>query len=276
MGYVMTQSTIMEMNLPNLPKPVVTTMQQKMYLEILTDKVAADGSAKQRQVIRRVISTVASTGGPVAQDSEYDSASAESPVGPLGEMLAKTLKPMVGAEWQQTVSARGEVSDIQVPEKFLEGLKSNPAAGMMGNMATPDGLKQLSTQAAMIFPEGAVQTGATWDSTVEVKLPFGTMSTKKITKYLGPGERELERMSVTTEVAFEPTPNAPATLKIVDNEADGEIVFDRQAGRLIKSSLRQVTNMQVSAGLQTFDQTVTTNVLYLLDEGGTDPPKPDR
>lgn len=273
--YVMTQSTAMEMNLPNLPNPVVTTTKQKMHIEIATDEVFADGSARQRQLIRRVTATVESAGGPVAQKAEFDSASEDPPVGQMGEMLAKSLKPMIDAEWRQTVSARGEVSDIQVPEKMLEGLKSNPAAAMMGNMATADGLKQISTQAAMVLPEMPLKVGDTWDTTLDVKLPFGTMSTRRITKYEGPGEKNLERMSVTTELSFLPAPNSPAKLTVVDNEAEGEILFDRQIGQLVRSTLQQVTNMEVTVGPQTIDQTVTTSVLFERDDGKSVRTKPE-
>lgn len=266
-NYVMTQSTTMEMQPPNAPNPIVTKMQQKMHLEIVTDEVLGDGSAKQRQIIRRVTSTINSEGGPIVQNGEFDSASEDEPVGPIGQMLAKTLKPMVGAEWQQTINIRGEISDIQIPEKMLEGLKNNPAAAAMGTMATADGLKQISTQAAMSFPEPAMKVGETFDSKIDVKLPFGTMSTRKITKYLGPDEASLERFGVSTEVEFQPAPNALAKLAILDNESEGEILFDNQAGRLIKSTLRQVTGMEITVGPQVINQTVTTNVLFELDKG---------
>lgn len=264
--YVMTQTTTMEMNLPNLPNPVVTKTKQKMYIEIATDEVFADGSARQRQLIRRVTATVDSTGGPADQKAEFDSASEDPPAGQMGEMLAKTLKPMIDAEWRQTVNARGEVSDIQVPKKMLEGLKSNPAAAIMGNMATSDGLKQISTQAAMVLPEAPLKVGDTWENTLDVKLPFGTMSTRRITKYEGPGERNLDRMSVTTELSFLPTPDSPAKLTVVDNEAEGEILFDRQVGQLVRSTLQQVTKMEITVGPQTIDQAVTTSVLLERDD----------
>lgn len=265
--YNFTQNMTMEMKLPGRNEPMITRMTQKMVMKLTTDEVLDDGSAKQRQSIERLSLSFKTEGAPANQEFSYDSASEKLPEGPLAEMVLKSVQPMVGAEWQQTISARGEISEVKVPEKMIAAIKANPGAAMMGNFATEEGLKQLSSQAAMAFPEAPLKADDDWSSTIDLKMPFGMMKTKKICTYVGPNSERLEEIALTTDVTFEPAPNAPATLKIVDNQSDGKFVFDNAQGRLVKSVLSQVTNMQINAGGQQIDQVVSTDVLFELDKG---------
>lgn len=266
LNYQFTQSMQMTMQVPGLPNDIVTRMKQQMFLDITTDEVLADGSARQRQIIRRITMQLESRGGPMPLDVAYDSDSPELPTGPVAESLMASLKPMVGAEWKQLVNVRGEVSNVEVPQKVVDALKATPGAAMMGNMATPEGLKQISTQSATVFPEKAVKLDDEWDSALDVKLPFGTMTTRKITRYRGPNTAGQEEIGLRTEITFVPAANAPAQLKIVDNEADGRILFDNRSGRILQNRLDQTTTMQVIAGGQQVDQVVTTDVLFELSD----------
>ncbi len=266
-NYVVSQTVNMAMKLPQPAQSVTTRMQQQMFIQTTVDDVLADGSSKQRMVIRRLVMKTSNEGVPGNAGSfEYDSASEEKPTGPLADVLLKSLEPLVGAEWKQTISPLGKVSDIEIPEKVVESLKSNPGAAMMGSMATADGLKQISSQSSMAFPEEPLSPGKTWESTVDLKLPFGTMATKKIMKYIGPADSGREKLSMETDLSFVPNAESAIQLKVVDNESEGDVLFDTQRGRLERSKLHQVTTMQVAAGGQTIDQVVTTDVLFEIDE----------
>lgn len=262
--YEMTQSMAMEMQLPQQPEPLNNVVNQKMYIELETLEVLADGSARQRQAITRIVLSVDVKGGPVAQSLKYDSDSKEEPTGPLAQTMIKALKPMIGAEWLQTMSPRGEVLEVEIPEKFANSLKSNPGAAMMGNLGSAEGLKQLSSQAAMSFPEAPLKAEESWDQTIELKMPFGLMKTKKTTTYIGPQDNGLELLKLDTAMEFEPGEKSPVVLKVIDNDAEGQVLFDNRLGRMQGSKLHQVTKMEITSAGQTINQTVTTDVAFEL------------
>lgn len=260
---VMTQSISMNMTLPG-PTPMVirNNIHQQMYLETTNEEVLADGSCKQRQAIKRMIVKTASDGvAGAGVEFEFDSDSGETPEGPLAAVMLQTLKPMIGAEWQHTISPQGKVSDIKVPEKVIEAMKNNPGAAMMGNLATAEGLKQLTADASMVFPDKPLSLNDTWDSDISMKMPFGEMITTKTMKYLGPGENGMERFGLSTRLAFKAKEDSPAQLTIADNKSDGEVLFDNRQGKFERSKLHQVTQMRVTVAGQTINQVVTTDVL---------------
>lgn len=262
--YVMTQSMTMSSKIPNVDQPIEMQMKQTMFMDLAVQEVLPDGSARQKQTIRRIKLAMKSS-APNGPNIEYDSEDGKVPEGPLAALMLKSIQPLVGAELEQTLTPRGEVSNVTIPQKMIDALKANPGAAMMGDLATPEGLKQMTSQTAMAFPETPLKLNDNWSSSFDVKMPFGTMTTKKTTTYLGPGEGSLERMGLATDVSFTPLPNAPASLKIVDNEADGQVLFDNRLGRLQKTSLTQTTSMQITVGAQTIDQQVKTDVLFELD-----------
>jgi hypothetical protein len=265
--YVLTQGMTMEMALPAPAGNVTTVTSQKMMMDMITDEAVADGAVKQRHIITRAVITTKSEGGPMPQESEYDSDSQEAPVGPVAQLLDKTMKPMIGKPFSLTISPRGEVSDVTVAKGLLDGLKGNPAAAMMGEMGTEAGLKKLTTQSMIVFPETAWAIGDVVETPIEVKMPFGTMKTTRVMRYEGPAEGDLERMSLSTKTEFIPLPNSPAKITIGEEESAGEYLFDRKAGRLESSKLKQTLNLEIAVGPQTIQQTIINDVSFVLDQG---------
>ena len=264
--YVLKQSMKMEMTTPQIPNPVASNMTQIMSFKTVVDEVTPEGAAKQRQTITRIQMTVKSD-APGAPSLEYDSAAEEEPTGPLAGVMLQSIKPLVGAEFLQTISARGEISEVVVPESVTAALKKNPGAAAMGDAFSADGIKQISSQAAISFPEKPLTVGDKWDQKIEMKLPFGKLITTKTTTYAGSGDNGMERLGVALKVDSEPAPNAAASLKVTAGKGDGEILFDKAKGRVHSSTLKQTMAMEIAVAGQTIVQKTETDVKLQLDEG---------
>ena len=87
---------------------------------------------------------------------EYDSKSETAPTG-LGAMIAPMYKAMTQGEFEITMTARGEVKDVKIPEEVLAALKNSPGAAAMGDIASAEGFKKMISQGALVLPEGCAE-----------------------------------------------------------------------------------------------------------------------
>jgi hypothetical protein len=191
---------------------------------------------------------------------EYDSASDQAPVG-LAAMLAPVYKALTEAEFELTMTPRGEIKDVKIPEKFLEALKNSPNAAALGDLATPEGFKKMMSQSALVLPENAPQAGEVSTTKSELNAPFGGKQIVETT-YRYDGTKDIDGVEVAV---FQPTmkmayqgDNQP---KIKDQESSGEILFNVDAGRMHSSKLDQKMTLEQAAGMQmTIDQSITVDV----------------
>jgi hypothetical protein len=266
--YVLTQSMTTEMTLPQQEKPLTSNMTQTMHFKNVVDEVASDGSARMRQTFTRIKIAIRSS-APGAQPFDYDSAAEKEVTGPIADAILQSIKPLLNAEIQQSMSPRGEVSDVVVPQSLLDAFKSNPALAAMGNTFSAEGIKNLSTQSAIAFPEKPLAVGDAWDQAIDLKLPIGKLITTKTTRYAGKNDAGFEKLGVSTKLTMEPAANAPVSMKLTNGKGEGEILFDPARGRLHSSTLKQTMAAELSAGGQTIQQKSETEVTLRLDEGTT-------
>jgi hypothetical protein len=234
-------------------------MQIHQVMNMIWDVVEAkeDGDALIRQKFDRVQTKMTM---PPLGVVEYDSASDQAPVG-IAAMLAPVYKALTEAEFELTMTPRGEIKDVMIPEKLIEALKASPNAAALGDLATPDGFKKMMSQSALVLPENAPQAGEQSETKVEMGAPFGGKQIVQTT-YRYDGTKDIDGV---TCAAFQPTmtmayegENQP---KIKEQESSGEILFNIAAGRLHSSKLDQKMTMEQAAGmLMTINQKIAVEV----------------
>jgi uncharacterized protein DUF6263 len=210
---------------------------------------------------------------------EYDSKSTEAPTG-LGAMIAPMYKAMTEGEFEITMTSRGEVKDVKVPEQVLAALKNSPGAAAMGDIATADGFKKMISQGALVLPEKPPTQGQTWTTKVEMKNPaVGKQTVETTYRYEGTKDIKGTKYAVIKpqlKMDFEnkaaaaegqpqqPAPQQQMQMKIKDQSSDGEVLFNIAAGRLHSTTLKQnVTieaNVQGQAIQQKIDQKIDVTV----------------
>lgn len=219
-------------------------------------EVKPDGSAILEQRVDRMRMTISTAEG---LQSEIDTDAKEDAQGQAA-MAAPLLKAITGNAFTVTMTPRGEVTDVIVPDAVGEALKNQPGAAQMGELASAVGFKKMVSQASFVLPE-KLEVGKEWTSKTEAKLPVvGTQTAVTTYKYEGPVETDgtkLEKFSAKVEVSFA---GGEVTVEVPSQESNGEVLFNGVEGRLEQSKITQVTNLKIAAAGQVVEQKIEQTI----------------
>jgi hypothetical protein len=228
---------------------IQNNLQQVIDMSWTVREIKDDGSAVLDQKIDRMRMTIEAGG----QKVEVDSAAKEEPQNQAA-MLAPMLKAFTAKPFKVTMSPRGEITEVEVPEEMVEALKNTPGAAAMGDMATPEGFKKMVGQAAFAMPE-KLEPNDEWTQKMEMQLPgIGKQVTETTYKYEGAKEvdgKEYEVFTPSLKIRYE---GGATQVNVGDQKSEGQILFDREAGRLQQSELKQNMTLTLSAGGQSIEQ----------------------
>lgn len=260
--YRMLQRMDMEMALGEANRKIETAVEQVIDMTWKIDQVDEQGQAKVVQKIDRLRMNMQAPGQP---EMKYDTDSDEAPAG-FAAMLTPLFKAMTESSFKMTMSPRGQFSDVEMPESFANALKNVPGAAMMGEMFSDDGFANMIQKSSLILPEPKdLQPGHEWSTTSEMKNPqLGVISTQLTYRYLGPREVEgtnFEVFSIKMKMGFGEGAGG-VKVEIADQDTNGEILFNRDAGRLESSKLQQEVDMNVIVGEHTMSQKMLQKVFF--------------
>jgi Family of unknown function (DUF6263) len=253
-NYVFNQQTVTQSEVNG--QKIDVTMTQAMELNWKIKDVASDGTASMDQTIDRILYTM--KGGPTGEIT-IDTSKDEKQEGPLAA-LVPLFKALTGTPFSLKMNTRGEVSDVQVPEKVVEALKNTgPLAQAGGEMFTEKGLKELTSQATIVLPKESVAKGFKWNSTKTINLPFGSMNLDSAYTYEGPSDA-LEKIGVDVKMDIKPAANSPFEINIAKQDNKGAFLFDNKNGVLSSSEVGQKIQMKIKVMNQEIVQNIETNV----------------
>jgi hypothetical protein len=237
---------------------MVTTVQQTISMTWDVKEVNEAGDAVIQQSVDRV--KMSMTGQP-GQGFKYDS-DADGPPEGMGAMIAPMFDAMTQGVFEVTMTPRGEIRDVKIPPEVLNALKNSPGAAAMGDMATAEGFQKMIMQGAVVLPEQAAAVGDSWSSTATMNNP---MTGKQIveTSYTYEGTKDIDGVTMavfrpTVRMEFEG--NSAVQLKISEQQSDGEVLFNEDAGRLDSTSLQQTTKIDMTIAGQTIEQQIEQTV----------------
>jgi hypothetical protein len=235
------------------------TMRQEMDMTWDVVGVNEEGDAIIKQKFEQI--KMKMTLPPPLGGFEYDTKSDAAPAGPAA-MLAPMYKKMTESEFELTMSSRGEIKDVKIPDEVLKTLQNSPGAAQLGEMATPEGFKKMIAQGALVLPENPPQPGEEWSNKVEVNNPMaGKQIIESSYKYVGPKEVEgvtYAAIEPTLKMTFEGTPQIQ--MKVSEQESGGEILFNIADGRLHSTKLDQKVTIDVTAFGQTMQQKIDQTI----------------
>lgn len=254
--YKMTQD--MQMSIQSAGQQTDMNIKQDLYMTWKVEELLDDGSANLTQKIDRMKMTMKMQG----QTLEFDSAEPDKSQGPLANQLAPLFKALTSTSFDVTMSPRGEITDVEIPKELIEAIQSSPGAATMGDLASEEGFKNLVQQGALTLPE-QLDEGKQWSNKVEVKNPmFGSQTVETTYEYKGSREVDGQTMEV-----FAPTmvvdfgENAgPVKVEVVGQESSGEILFNRNEGRLQKSDIKQGMDLKTTIGGQSNTIKIDQNI----------------
>jgi len=171
--------------------------------------------------------------GPVSFDSR---ASAEPP-GVVGD-LAAYWRPLMGVESRQRLSPRGEIlplaEGVSVPQP--------KDTSLLRHDFNQETWRAILRAGFPVFPEAKLGVGENWVQKVETELPSVPTRCTWQTQYTYVGTEEgeeatpLEKFRLACQLNIEPAAEVPL-IEIQSQTSDGELLFDAQAGYLVKSWL---------------------------------------
>jgi hypothetical protein len=239
-----------------------TTMRQEMDMTWDVQGVNNEGEAVIKQKFDRVKMKMTGPNG----GFEYDSKSDAAPTG-LGALIAPMYKAMTQSEFEITMTARGEVKDVKIPEEVLTALRNSPGAAAMGDIATADGFKKMISQGALVLPKDAPKEGDSWQTKVEMANPaVGKQTVETTYSYKGTKEVEGTNYAVIKpdlKMDFDAGAAKVApqlSMKIAEQSSDGEILFNIDKGRLYSTTLTQKVTIDATVAGQTIQQKIDQKI----------------
>jgi hypothetical protein len=203
---------------------------------------------------------------------DYDSKSEEAPTG-LGAIIAPMYKAMTEGEFEITMTSRGEVKDVKIPEGVLTALKNSPNAGQLGDVASSDGFKKMISQGALVLPKDPPKKGDTWTTKVDMKNPaVGTQTIETTYRYDGTKDVKgtvFALIKPTLKMEFGGAAEGQkAAMSIKEQSSDGEILFNIAAGRLYSTSLNQKVTIQANAAGKPVEQKIDQKIDVTVSPAG--------
>lgn len=264
-NYQMVQEMDMTMNLGPTGN-TATSMKQTMDMKWKVEALDENGTATVTQHIHRMRMEITAPG----QDTVlYDSDSDETPQG-FAAMLAPMLSALTSEKFTVTMLPSGEVTNVDIPDSFIEAMSRGPGAAMMGGFATKEGFKTMAMQGSMTLPTAEeLVAGHEWSTSAEIANPAtGNVSIDTTYRYTGPQEIDGQQFEVfvptiTTSFGGE---GATAAIKVIKQETSGEILFNRTAGRLESSKIDQKMETVITAVGNEINQTIDQKITFKFVE----------
>ena len=253
--YVMNQEQSQKIKAGTTPITMTMTMTMNMTQKI--ESVDPKGVASVIQTIDRIQMKMTS---PQGIGMEYDSASGKPPEG-LAKLMAPMFDAMVKKPFTMKMDPQGKVSDMKLPQGFVESvnkISGNP----MGGLFTEEGMQQMTGQGMAVLPEKPVSAGDTWTQQAGMAMPMlGRISVKNTYRYEGTEKRdgkELEKIANTMELDITPEKDKPQPfqIKMTAQEMKGTSYFDNEAGRLVETKTGGTMKMTISVGGQQIEQDI--------------------
>lgn len=239
-------------------KTMTTEMKNILITSQKVKSVDAEGVATVVKIIERV---KMSANLPQSQKLEYDSTVEKERTG-IEKMIADQFTGILGQPIEMKIDARGNVSDMKMPEGM-----TGPRAAMLGG----DNIKH--SLGAFSFPQEAVSTGKTWTSTAPMSgVPgMGKATIQQTFKYLGPDKKntDLQKIQIKSKMEIKQTENMPMRIKLLNQESEGEILFDNKAGRMKSTKTKDKMTFGLEMQGKTVENSVTTTMeIKLVPNGG--------
>ncbi|CAE7484169.1 unnamed protein product, partial [Symbiodinium sp. CCMP2456] len=217
-------------------------MQQDMLMDWAVEDVSEDGAAVVEQRVERIVMQNKAGAG---QEFKYDSDSEDPPAG-MAALVAPAFDAMVAHPFQMTMLPTGEITEVTLSDELSKALDNLP-----GGAVSSDMIKQMSQQASLKFPTEPLAVGDKWTTTAEVTSPaIGKM--KVHTTYTYDGVREVDGKTYeafTPAIEMELGENkGPMAIDFDTKESTGEILFDREKGRVFRSRVLQTVDIRVKMG----------------------------
>jgi hypothetical protein len=157
------------------------------------------------------------------------------------------------------MDASGEIQEVKLPAAVEQSLENSPSSPTFAAKVSPAEIKQLLGQAGAVFPREPLETGAKWSTTRRVASPLGKLKLLTDYTYEGPHPEGGQKIVTTTKLEMPAT----SALRIREQQQQGQLHFDAQAGRLLGSQVTQRLKTETATGAMVRTEAESTLVLKI-------------
>ncbi len=260
--YQLTQTTKMTFDAGPAGK-VANASRQETLLRWTVEGTPTDGRASLRQATERVVVEHTDSMG---QGFAYDSADEDPPAG-MAALVAPMFEAMIENDLMLAMAGTGEIAQVTMSDELAEAFDRLPGGAISAEKVT-----QMTKAAAVRFPNEPLAVGATWTNVAEIgSAPID--QAKVSTTYTYTGTREVDGRqldvftpAVTVEAVGEGLAEMITTVEVTGSE--GELLFDRQAGRVYQSNVTHTMAIHAKLGDQAYVNELQQGIaLRLLGKG---------
>ena len=270
--YQMVQTMDQSMRQGENAVPMAFTTKQIMDMTWTVESVAAEDAVVIAQKTDRVQMKMQSAQGVIM---EYDTASEKEPEG-MAQTFAPMYESMVREPTRITLTPRGEVKDMKLPQGMLENMNKSLGGGQTGNVFSEDWMKQIGEMG--VLPERPVQPGDTWTREDSLKMPgIGEQKVESLFRYEGSETRAgktLEKISMSMH--FKPGEEKDkGMVALRENEVKGINYFDAESGHVVETFVKMKMKMDINVLGQQMSQDIDMNMeMKLQPAAPTTAPEP--
>ncbi len=223
--------------------------------------IDADGNLEVVQTLSHVKQSLQSPSGTTFQ---YDSQDAGEAKGTAAKMAAY-WKPLLGSERVFKLTPLGKL--LPSPDAPKTGVVENE---LLGRSFTQDGWREALRRSNIILPPDEVEPGLKWVESQTIALPFSGNKLKLLQTYTYLGEQSqeddqevtLDVIELATQFQIEKSEEKDqevANLKIAQQNGSGEILFDANSGRPVRSKYDQSVTLRLEKDAHAIETQMTTN-----------------
>jgi hypothetical protein len=214
--------------------------------------VDPSGQAELTQTITRIRDQLEGLVGSYT----YDTKEGGEPSSVIAAPKIPVFKALLGAEVPFKMNARGEPTEVRIPDALAKTLGDlGPAAAAAGVLFTEDGMKEMIGRSGLVFPEGELAQGKTWTQQSRTSSPAGTLVMNATYRYEGPAPSDgpdAAKIGLQVQAKIEAAEADPKEstggIKIRSQKSEGTYTFDNAAGRIVRSSLKE--SIEVAASVK--------------------------
>lgn len=239
--YELVQST-------STPLPGMGDMSQEQRQVFRQEVLSVDGegNARIRQTIESVRMEMNTPMGNQSFDSSVDGQPDDPALAPLAALAGSVTEMVLGPD--------GSVKDVGDMATWLASMMDEVDAetrAMLESMLSEEALEQMISQSVQGLPPRSLAPGESWEQTVSMPLPFGTLSST--TTYTLEGIEVVEGSQVATlamvgtmgELEVDPSNPMAGMMSMRGGESSGELRFDLTRGVMLSSTLNTGMRMEM-------------------------------
>jgi hypothetical protein len=278
----MTTKTKQKMTVMN--NDVTQTQEQTFYFS-WTPKSLKDDKWIIEQQILGVKMNIDIGGSPIKYDSTSQAANNNNP-------LSEFFKALVDAKFTLTIDPKTlKITKIEGREEFLKRLSdaNKQMAPLLNQILSEKALIEMAEPTFAVISQKPVEKDTTWKKTTVLDMgPIGKYENEYTYTY-GGEEKKLDKIDVKTKLKYSPPTKADgigglpfkitsAELKSDDKDSKGTVWFDREKGRVEKStmSLKLEGTLKIEIGGQPTDVTLSQEQTTEVKTSDDNPLKKDK